>query len=95
MTPAESKAGIIDVDQLETAHGPVRVGISSCLLGSAVRFDGGHKRDPFLTGTFGTLVEWVPVCPEVECGFGTPRESMRLVRVDGNLRLLTVRTASI
>lgn len=71
---------------------PIRIGISSCLLGEPVRFDGGHKRDPFLTGTFGAFVEWVPVCPEVECGFGTPRESMRLVRVDSAVRLLTVRT---
>ena len=72
---------------------PIRLGISACLLGESVRFDGGHKRDPFLTETFGPLVEWVPVCPEVECGLGTPRESMRLVRVDAGIRLLTVRTA--
>ena len=72
---------------------PIRIGISSCLLGEAVRFDGGHKRDPFLTDTFGAFVEWVPVCPEVECGFGTPRESMRLVRVGHDVRMLTVRTA--
>ncbi|MEO8257989.1 MAG: DUF523 and DUF1722 domain-containing protein [Acidobacteriota bacterium] len=72
---------------------PVRVGISSCLLGEAVRYDGGHKRDAFLTGTFGRFVEWVPVCPEVECGFGTPRESMRLTRVGAAIRLLTVKTA--
>jgi uncharacterized protein YbgA (DUF1722 family)/uncharacterized protein YbbK (DUF523 family) len=70
----------------------VRVGISSCLLGEAVRFDGGHKRDAFLTDTFGRFVEWVPVCPEAECGLGTPRESMRLVRVDDGIRLLTVKT---
>jgi uncharacterized protein YbgA (DUF1722 family)/uncharacterized protein YbbK (DUF523 family) len=75
------------------ARRPIRVGISACLLGQAVRFDGGHKRDPFLTETFGAFVEWVPVCPEVESGFGTPRESMRLVRVDSDVRLLTVRTA--
>jgi uncharacterized protein YbgA (DUF1722 family)/uncharacterized protein YbbK (DUF523 family) len=56
-----------------------RIGISSCLLGQPVRFDSGHKRDPFLVETFGEHVEWVPVCPEVEAGFGTPRESMRLV----------------
>ena len=71
---------------------PVRVGISACLLGEEVRFDGGHKRDRFLTDTFGRFVEWVPVCPEVEAGFGTPREAMRLVDVDGRIRLLTVRT---
>jgi len=72
---------------------PIRIGISACLLGESVRFDGGHKRDPFLTDTFGSFVEWVPVCPEVECGFGTPREPMRLVRVDDDVRLLTVKTA--
>ena len=65
----------------DSGRRPIRVGISSCLLGEAVRFDGGHKRDAFLTETFGPFVEWVPVCPEVECGLGTPRESMRLVRV--------------
>jgi len=57
-----------------------------------VRFGGGHKRDRFLTDTFGPFVEWVPVCPEVEAGFGTPRESMRLVSRDGRLRLVTVKT---
>ena len=71
---------------------PIRIGVSSCLLGEAVRFDGGHKRDTFLTGTFGRFVEWVPVCPEVECGLGTPRASMRLVRVDSDVRLVTVKT---
>ncbi len=58
-----------------------RIGISACLLGAPVRYDGGHKRDAFLVETFGAYVEWVPVCPEEEAGFGTPRESMRLMRV--------------
>jgi uncharacterized protein YbgA (DUF1722 family)/uncharacterized protein YbbK (DUF523 family) len=71
---------------------PIRVGISSCLLGEEVRFDGGHKRHAFLTDTLGRFVEWVPVCPEVEAGFGTPREPMRLVDGGGRLRLLTVKT---
>jgi uncharacterized protein YbgA (DUF1722 family)/uncharacterized protein YbbK (DUF523 family) len=62
------------------AQEPLRIGISSCLLGQHVRFDGGHKRDPFLVDTFGMFVEWVPVCPEVELGLGTPREALRLVR---------------
>ncbi len=57
-----------------------------------MRFDGGHKQDPFLTGTFGRFVEWVPVCPEVEAGLGTPREAMRLVRTKDGVRLLTVKT---
>ncbi|MEQ1895777.1 MAG: DUF523 and DUF1722 domain-containing protein [Vicinamibacterales bacterium] len=71
---------------------PIRVGISACLLGDQVRFDGGHKRDPFLIDTMGPFVDWVKVCPEVEAGMGTPRESIRLVEDDGRLRLLTVRT---
>jgi uncharacterized protein YbgA (DUF1722 family)/uncharacterized protein YbbK (DUF523 family) len=62
----------------ETAK--IRVGVSACLLGSEVRFDGGHKRDDFLTDTLGQFVEFVPVCPEVELGLGVPRESVRLVR---------------
>ena len=71
---------------------PIRIGVSACLLGQPVRFDGGHKRDAFLSETFGRFVEWVPVCPEIECGFGTPREAMRLVRVEHGVRLLTVKT---
>ena len=62
---------------------PIRIGISSCLLGQEVRFDGGHKRDQFLVDTLGQQVEWVPVCPEVEMGLGTPRETLRLVKAQG------------
>lgn len=57
----------------------IRLGISSCLLGNEVRHDGGHKRDTFLLSGLGRWVEWVPVCPEVEVGMGTPREAVRLV----------------
>ncbi len=58
----------------------IRLGISSCLVGEKVRYDGGHRRDAFLTDVFGPFVEWVPVCPEVEFGMGIPREPIRLVR---------------
>ncbi|MCX6552780.1 MAG: DUF523 and DUF1722 domain-containing protein [Acidobacteria bacterium] len=71
---------------------PIRVGISSCLLGQHVRFDGGHKRDPFLVETFGVFVEWVPVCPEVELGLGTPREALRLVRKGDAIRMVNTRS---
>jgi uncharacterized protein YbgA (DUF1722 family)/uncharacterized protein YbbK (DUF523 family) len=71
---------------------PIRIGISSCLLGEEVRFDGGHKRDSFLADTFGKWVEWVMVCPEVEVGMGTPRETLRLVRDKGELRMVTTKT---
>lgn len=57
----------------------IRLGVSSCLLGEKVRFDGGHKHDHFLTDTLGRFVEFVPVCPEVEMGLPTPRETLRLV----------------
>ncbi len=70
----------------------IRIGASACLLGDEVRYDAGHKRDAFLTQVLGPLVEWVKVCPEVEAGLGTPRESMRLVDEGGRLRLLTVKT---
>jgi uncharacterized protein YbgA (DUF1722 family)/uncharacterized protein YbbK (DUF523 family) len=55
-----------------------RVGISSCLLGDPVRFNGGHSRDRFLTQVLGRYVDWVAICPEVEIGLGTPREALRL-----------------
>lgn len=70
----------------------LRLGISACLLGQEVRFDGGHKRDDFLTRILGPHVEWVPVCPEVEMGLGTPRETLRLVRDEGRIRMITTRT---
>jgi uncharacterized protein YbgA (DUF1722 family)/uncharacterized protein YbbK (DUF523 family) len=73
---------------------PIRVGISSCLLGQEVRFDGGHKRDRFLADTLGQYVEWVPVCPEVEMGLGTPREPIRLIRRGGEVHLVGTTTAT-
>ena len=77
---------------MNTADKP-RVGISACLLGDEVRFDGGHKRNPFLTEVLAPHVEWVRVCPEVEVGMGTPRETLRLMRDErGRVRLLTTRT---
>lgn len=57
----------------------IRIGISSCLLGEQVRYDGGHKHDRFLTDGLGPYVEWVPVCPELEVGMGVPREAVRLM----------------
>jgi uncharacterized protein YbgA (DUF1722 family)/uncharacterized protein YbbK (DUF523 family) len=73
---------------------PLRLGISRCLIGDEVRFDGGHKRDSFLTDVFGRYVEWVPVCPEVEAGLGTPREAMRLVGDPQNPRLVTIKSGT-
>ncbi|HRZ87032.1 MAG TPA: DUF523 and DUF1722 domain-containing protein [bacterium] len=72
--------------------GKIRVGISTCLLGENVRYDGGHKLDRFLRDTLGQYVEWVPVCPEVECGLPIPREAMHLEGDPDNPRLVTLRT---
>ena len=66
----------------------VRIGVSACLLGEKVRYDGGHKKNDFLVSTLGRFVTWVPVCPEVELGLGTPRPTLRLVEVDGEVRLV-------
>ncbi len=70
----------------------IRLGISRCLLGERVRYDGGHKHDPYLTQTLGQYVDYLPVCPEVECGLPIPREAMRLVRTPQGVRLLTQKT---
>ena len=75
-----------------TGEGAVRVGISACLLGREVRFDGGHKHDPFLTEVLGRFVEWVPVCPEVELGLGIPREPIRIERDARGLHLVASRS---
>ena len=70
----------------------ITLGISTCLLGENVRYDGGHKLDRFLTDTLGQYVEYVPVCPEVECGLPIPRESMHLEGDPESPRLVTLRT---
>jgi uncharacterized protein YbgA (DUF1722 family)/uncharacterized protein YbbK (DUF523 family) len=70
----------------------IKLGISSCLLGEKVRYDGGHKLDRFLMDTLGKYVEYIPVCPEVECGLGVPRKSMRLEGNPGTLRLIVTST---
>jgi uncharacterized protein YbgA (DUF1722 family)/uncharacterized protein YbbK (DUF523 family) len=77
-----------------TARKKLRLGISSCLLGKNVRYDGGHKRDDFLVGVLGEYVEWVPVCPELEVGMGVPRESIRLVGLSASPRLLAERSGT-
>jgi uncharacterized protein YbgA (DUF1722 family)/uncharacterized protein YbbK (DUF523 family) len=66
----------------------IRIGVSSCLLGMNVRFDGGHKKDSFVTGPLARFVEFVPVCPEVEVGMGTPRPTIRLERRGAEVRLV-------
>jgi len=68
----------------------IRIGISACLLGQCVRYDGGHRHDRSITDTLGRWFDWFPVCPEAECGLGVPREAMRLVGDPDHPRLVTV-----
>ena len=75
-------------DENDTPDDEIRIGVSSCLLGAKVRYDGGHKHDRFLTGTLAKMVTFVPVCPEVEVGFGTPRPTLRLQEGEERPRLV-------
>ncbi len=70
----------------------IKLGVSTCLLGEKVRFDGGHKHNRYITQVLGQFFEFVPVCPESECGLGIPREAMRLVGEVANPRLVTNKT---
>jgi uncharacterized protein YbgA (DUF1722 family)/uncharacterized protein YbbK (DUF523 family) len=70
----------------------IRMGVSACLLGQQVRYDGGHKHDRYITDILGEYLEFVPVCPEVEAGFPIPRETFRLVGDPENPRLVTSRS---
>ncbi len=70
----------------------IKIGISSCLIGENVRYDGGHGRDSYLSDTLVNYVKWVPVCPEVEYGLSTPREPMRLIGNPDAPRLVTIST---
>ena len=67
---------------------PIRLGISSCLLGHEVRYDGSHKRDRYLVEILGPLVEWVPICPEIEIGLGVPRPTIQLEGSPTSARLI-------
>lgn len=75
--------------------GRIPVGISSCLLGAPVRFDGGHRRDAFCTGELAQWFDWVPACPEMGIGLGAPRESIHLRRrADGEVRLVGTKSGA-
>lgn len=68
----------------------IAIGISSCLLGNRVRYDGNHKHDHYITDTLGQFFTYVPTCPEVECGLPVPREAMRLVETESGVSLRTI-----
>ena len=70
----------------------IKIGASTCLLGEKVGYDGNHSHDRYLTQTLSLFVDYVPVCPEVECGMPIPRESVRLVGDPAAPRLVTRNT---
>ena len=70
----------------------ILLGVSACLLGNSVRYDGGHKLDRYIRDTLGRWFEYVTVCPEMECGLPVPREAMRLVGDPDHPRLITRKT---
>ncbi len=72
----------------------ISIGISACLLGAKVRFDGGHKRDRYINDLLSQHFRFVPFCPEVAIGMPTPREPIRLVDEQGNIRAVGTRDAS-
>jgi uncharacterized protein YbgA (DUF1722 family)/uncharacterized protein YbbK (DUF523 family) len=91
-TPSTGRPGIAGAAPRSAAASrppreELRIGVSACLLGENVRYDGGHKKDAFLTGPLAAFVSFVPVCPEVEVGMSTPRPTIRLERVGGEVRL--------
>ncbi|MGW8526584.1 MULTISPECIES: YbgA family protein [Nocardiopsidaceae] len=79
-----------------TAETPPRplVGVSSCLLGAPVRYNGGHSRSRFLTDELDRHVGWLPVCPEAEIGLGVPRPTLRLQRRDGEDRVVSSKSGA-
>jgi uncharacterized protein YbbK (DUF523 family) len=83
-----------DTEKRSLEQPAIRLGVSTCLLGERVRYDGGHKLDRYLVGTLGMFVEWVPVCPEVEMGLPTPRESLRQVGDAEAPRLIAPKTGT-
>ena len=77
-----------DIDIRPVDADPIRIGVSSCVIGEEVRWNGGHSRQRYLTDMLGPFVEYVPVCPEVEVGMGVPRPTVRLVRKGDDIRMI-------
>jgi uncharacterized protein YbgA (DUF1722 family)/uncharacterized protein YbbK (DUF523 family) len=83
---------LIAKNRMNNMEDKIKVGISACLLGQKVRWNGGDSHDHFITGTLSRYLNFVPVCPEVECGFPVPRETLRLVGDSTAPRLVTTKT---
>ncbi len=84
----------INEEEPKIVKGQIRVGISSCLLGKKVRYNGGHKENDYITNVLDDFFTWVSVCPEVEIGMGTPREAVRLVGSPDQPRMVGTHTGT-
>ncbi len=73
----------------------IKIGISSCLLGEEVRYDGGHKRNIYITGTLSQYFDFKPICPEMAIGLGVPRPTIRLVDKGTGIRVVGVKDESL
>ncbi len=82
-------------EQQAATREKITIGISSCLLGEEVRFDGGHKLDNYITGTLAEYFDFIPVCPEVAIGLPIPRPPIRLVRQDDGIHVIGVKNPSV
>jgi len=65
----------------------IPVGVSSCVLGNPVRYDGGNKHDKFVSQILSDYFTYQPICPEMAIGMGTPRPTIRLQQQNGRIRL--------
>jgi uncharacterized protein YbgA (DUF1722 family)/uncharacterized protein YbbK (DUF523 family) len=91
---ANSESASPESAALESAGPEIRLGVSSCLLGEEVRYNGGHARNNFLIHELGPHVTWFPVCPEEEVGMGTPRETVRLVGIAESPRMVAPKSGA-
>lgn len=73
----------------------IPIGISSCLLGQEVRYDGGHKHNDYLVSTLGEYFDYRPFCPEMSIGLGVPREPVHLVQNNGRLRAVEIKNPAL
>jgi uncharacterized protein YbgA (DUF1722 family)/uncharacterized protein YbbK (DUF523 family) len=92
MDPSQNDPALGNWRSWHSEDAPIRIGVSACLLGEEVRFDGGHKRDRFVADVLGSWVEWTSVCPEVDLGMGIPRPTIRLVESPAGTRLVAPST---
>lgn len=73
----------------------IKIGISSCLLGEQVRFDSGHKKNQYIVNVLSQYFQFQPFCPEVAIGLGVPREAIRLVEINDEIKCLGTKTKTL